>query len=396
MSETSSFLPTDLDYTPQTRFIFGPGSVNRIGDLVTELGARKVLLVTDPGVEEAGHPARVQELLHAGGLEIIIFDDVIENPTGREVSRCVEVSRSAGVELIIGLGGGSALDTAKGCNFVLTNGGRIRDYQGHGKTAKPLLPMIAVPTTAGTGSESQSYALISDEKTHQKMACGVENACPVIALLDPELTVTQPRDVAANTGMDALSHAIESAVALKRNPVSAKLSRESFRLLFPDFLTVLNVPEDIQARSAMQRGAALAGLAIENSMLGAAHAMANPLTAHYNLVHGRAVGLTLPAVIRYNAENPEVGEIYRELVNCIREEEAMLTGQEAAGWLADELLMMLKAADMPTCLVDVGVDEQMLDTLAAEAEKQWTGTHNPRLVKKPEFLGLYRELISRS
>ena len=393
MATTSSLLPVGLNYHQRTRFICGPGSVNRIAELSAELGACRVLLVTDPGVEEAGHPAEVQELLLSAGLELTLFDNVIENPTSREVGRCVEVAKSARVELIIGLGGGSALDTAKGCNFVLTNGGHIRDYWGHDKASKPMLPMIAIPTTAGTGSESQSYALISDEDTHQKMACGDEKACPVIALLDPELTVTQPRNVAANTGMDALSHALESSVTLKRNLISSRLSTESFRLLYPNFLAVLRCPENLQARSAMQNGAALGGLAIENSMLGAAHAMANPLTARYGMIHGQAVGLTLPAVIRYNAQDPEIAGIYHEMVNSSNNIHEKGSALGATEWLANELVNMLKAADMPTCQSDVGVEEHMLGTLADDAEQQWTGSHNPRPVRKKDFLILYQELL---
>src|SRR5207249_10078818 len=186
------------------------------------------------------------------------------------------------------VGGGSAMDCAKGINFLLTNGGRMADYQGFGKAKKPMLPSIGIPTTAGTGSEAQSFALIADEQTHMKMACGDRKAAFHIAILDPEVTVSQPAKVTAITGVDALSHAVESYVTTRRNPLSQLFAREAWRLLQANFEKVLRRPDNLEARSAMQLGAYLAGSAIETSMLGAAHALANPLTAHYGMTHGIA------------------------------------------------------------------------------------------------------------
>src|SRR2546427_274617 len=221
----------------------------------------------------------------------------------RDVDRCLEVAKSAGIDTIVGLGGGSSMDTAKGCNFLLTNGGRVQDYWGVGKAGRPMLPFIAIPTTAGTGSECQSAALIADEHTHQKMACLDPKAAARVALLDPALTVSQPPLVTAHTGIDAIAHAVETAVTKRRNGLSLMFSHESFKLTVPSFPWVLSNPKDIQARGRMLLGAALAGTAIENSMLGAVHAAANPLTAHYGIVHGEAVGILLPHVVRFNAKD---------------------------------------------------------------------------------------------
>ena len=186
------------------------------------------------------------------------------------------------------------MDCAKGVNFLYSNGGKIEDYWGVGKAEKEMLPMIAVPTTAGTGSEMQSFALISDAVTHVKMACGDPKASFRVAILDPLLTLTQPTQVTALTGIDAISHAVETYVTKRRNPISLMFSRESFRLLAGNFQHVINDPEYVDARASMQLGAAYAGLAIENSMLGAAHALANPLTAEFGIPHGQAVGVMLP------------------------------------------------------------------------------------------------------
>ena len=290
-----------FDHQPRTRIVFGADALERGGELAREFGVRRVLLVTDKGIVKAGHASRAIGFLEAAGLQVATFDEVRENPTTLDVDRCVEVAKREAVELIVGLGGGSSMDTAKGANFILTNGGRMQDYWGVGKATQPMLPLIAIPTTAGTGSECQSFALISDEATHQKMACGDPKAAARVAILDPLLTVSQPARVTACTGIDALAHAVETAVTKKRTPLSAMYSHEAFRLCIGSLERVLRDPRDLEARSMMQLGAAFAGTAIENSMLGAAHSAANPLTAHYGIVHGQAVGLMLPAVIAFNA-----------------------------------------------------------------------------------------------
>src|SRR5262249_50705683 len=232
-----------------------------------------------------------------------------------DVDACLRIAQAAQIDVIVGLGGGSAMDTAKGCNFLLTNGGRIQDYWGIGKASKAMLPFIAVPTTAGTGSECQSAALIADEQTHQKMACLDSKAAARVALLDPALTLSQPALVTAHTGIDAIAHALETAVTTKRNHLSLMFSHEAFKLTVPSLPRVLSAPSDLHARGRMLLGAALAGTAIENSMLGAAHAAANPLTAHYGIVHGEAVGIMLPAVVRFNARDPAVRLAYAELAS---------------------------------------------------------------------------------
>src|SRR5678815_3509216 len=195
--ETTGAVPGSFEFQPRTRVVFGENAIERIGQYVLELGGKRVLLVTDPGIKAAGHAGRVQTIIEAAGVNVTMFDRVQENPTTRCVQACVDVAREAKIDLLIGLGGGSSMDTAKGCNFILTNGGEIKDYWGVGKAKLPMLPLIAIPTTGGTGSECQSYALISDPETHRKMACGDPKAAARIAILDPTLTVSQPQRVSA-------------------------------------------------------------------------------------------------------------------------------------------------------------------------------------------------------
>jgi len=394
ISDTESKPLWNFDYHPRTRIVFGVNSVDRVGALAREIGAKKILLVTDPGIVAAGHATRVRESLESSGLEVTFYDKAKENPTTQCVDACVAVARSAGIDTIVGLGGGSAMDTAKGCNFLLSNGGRMQDYWGVGKANKPMLPLIAIPTTAGTGSECQSAALIVDEQTHQKMACLDPKAAARIAILDPTLTLSQPLRVTACTGIDALAHALETAVTKKRNPLSGIFSREAFKLCITAFPEVLLNPKNLEARGRMLLGAAMAGLAIENSMLGAAHAAANPLTAHYGVVHGQAVGVMLPAVIRFNAEDSKSRRAYAELASG----EASCANDgygQTCEELAARIDVLLGLAQMPRSLAECGVERKAVGMLAEEAARQWTATFNPRTVTKEDFATLYEETFKR-
>jgi alcohol dehydrogenase len=378
-----------FDFHPLTRVVFGPGTLVRLGELVRELGGTRVLLVTDPGLEAAGHPQRALASLRSEDLEVFVFDRVEENPTTRHVEEGLAFAQTHHIDLIVAIGGGSSMDCAKGINFLLTNGGSMTDYKGFGKATKPMLPSIGVPTTSGTGSEAQSYALIADEQTHMKMACGDRKAAFRVAILDPEVTVSQPAKVTAITGIDALAHALESYVTTKRNPLSQMFAREAWRLLERNLEAVLHNPANLEARGAMQLGAHFAGVAIENSMLGACHACANPLTAHYGTTHGIAIGILLPHVIRFNA--PAAGALYGELAH----EAGLLNGDlnVAAESLAQRITHLMRTAGLPMTLSACGVSAGILPVLAEEAAQQWTGKFNPRPVTEAELLHLYEAAL---
>ncbi len=383
-----------FDFHQRTRVVYGCGTFGELGRLARELDGQRILLVTDAGLRESGYSAKAETILRAEGLEVAVFDQVRENPTSEDVDRCVEFARSNEIGLIVGLGGGSSIDCAKGANFVLTNGGRIHDYKGVGKAKLAMLPMIAVPTTSGTGSEAQSFAVIADAETHMKMACGDPKAACRIAILDPELTVTMPASVAAATGIDAMTHAIESYVTTKRNPISQMFARQAWELLSSAFPIILREPENLDARGRMQLGAFLAGAAIENSMLGAAHAAANPLTAQYGTTHGVAVGLMLPHVIRWNADVS--AELYRDLVIAAKWDDSETSVENALFQLADGFTEFLRQADLPVSVsqaIDAEADDAVIETLAAEAAQQWTGTFNPRPMDVASFIELYRNAL---
>ncbi|MCH7703399.1 MAG: iron-containing alcohol dehydrogenase [Planctomycetes bacterium] len=367
MSDTDAALPDILGHS-SVRVIFGPGRLDDVGVLAREEGAQRILLVSDGGVVAAGHVDRAVASLGDAGIETRVFADVSVNPTTDEVDAGVRFCQSDTPDFVIGLGGGSAMDCAKGINLLLTNGGRMTDHRGEGPAAKPMLPMILIPTTAGTGSEAQSFALISDADTHQKMACGdrrlpTEGGLrPRVAILDPELMETTPPEVTAMAGIDAVAHAVESAASTRRNEISRSLSREAWRRLDAYLERVIADPGDSTARAEMLLGAHLAGVAIECSMLGAAHACANPLTARYGLIHGVAVGVMLPHVIRFNTadgSNP-----YDDLGRTSDD-------------LARRIEQLLSAAGLPRTLSDCGVPRAGLDELSVEAAEQWTAAFNP-------------------
>jgi alcohol dehydrogenase len=364
--------------------IFAPGGLDQLGEAVRSVGGTRVLLVTDPGLEHVGHPQRAAKIMREAGVEVSVFDGVRENPTEREVSEGVIFARTHRIDCIVAVGGGSSMDCAKGINFILTNGGRMADYKGHGKATKSMLPSVGVPTTSGTGSEAQSYALITDERSHLKMACGDKKAAFRVSILDPELTVSQPKMVTAVTGIDAVAHAVESFVCVKRNAVSSMSARAAFQYLEPNFETVLRSPDDLPARAAMQIGSHLAGMAIENAMLGVCHSCANPLTAHYGITHGTAIGIMLPHVIRFNAVVVE--NLYAELVG----KTAPVNGQPAGEMLASRVRELTAAAGLPQSLKECGVSDTILHLLAEEANQQWTARFNPRPVGEAEILKLYQ------
>ncbi|QDT00481.1 iron-containing alcohol dehydrogenase [Adhaeretor mobilis] len=375
-----------FDYNCPTKIVFGPGCLDDLGELAAGLGVTRVMVVSDPGIEEVGHTQRGVASLKEAGLEPHIFDGLAENPTTKHVDAGVLVAKEFEPQAIIAIGGGSSMDCAKGVNFLYSCGGSMQDYWGVGKATGDLLPMIAVPTTAGTGSEAQSFALISDAETHVKMACGDKRAAFRIAILDPELTVTQPDRVTALTGIDAISHAVETFVTKKQNERSLRYSLQAWRLLTSGFQQVLYDADDLTARTAMQHGACSAGMAIENSMLGAAHALANPVTAKYDVTHGEAIGIVLPWVVRHNSSDERVAIAYNKLLS-----ETGDTSDESTDQLADYLSQLVEYANLATTLSSCGVERESLPQLAVEAAKQWTGTFNPVEMSTNDYLNLYEQ-----
>lgn len=366
-------LPPVLRHSP-VELLFGDGALARVGELARAHGARsRVLLVTDRAILNCGYASQALHRLADAFLECIVFDEVHTNPTSDTVAAGLAVARRQSLDMIIAIGGGSVMDCAKGMNLLLSCGGAMRDFRGDPPVdalagRPPLLPMVCVPSTAGSGSEAQSFALIIDPDSRQKMACGDRRPPaqgglrPRAAILDPRLTWTQPPAVAASAGIDAVSHAVETAATRTRSDLSRELSREAWSRLEPVFDRAMRDAGDAEARAGMLLGAHLAGAAIEFSMLGAAHACANALTALYGTVHGVAVGLMLPHVVRFNC---------RGGVNWYAD---LCDDPET---LARRLEAMLDVAGLPRSLPQIGARREDVPRLAEIAAGQWTARHNP-------------------
>ncbi len=350
-----------------------------IAPLADAIGERP-LLAADPGIVATGISDRVMDRLREAGRRPEIFSAFGENPSESQVAAGAAFARKVGADCLVGTGGGSSLDMAKGIGFVLAGGGRMEEYRGYGRCPGSLPPLFGVPTTAGTGSEAQSYALISRDGDHAKLACGASDAMFRAVALDPDLIASAPPAVTAAAGFDAVTHAIETAVTRSATPETLGLSQAAFARLaraFPRLVAGTAEPED---RADMQLGAFLAGAAIERSMLGAAHATANPLTRRYGIVHGRALAITLPRVIRWNGRHGAGG--YRALLEAA----GMEPGRFPSERLADLVDDWITAADLPERLDD-GLDD--LPDLAQEAAAEWTGRHNPRTLETEDALRIY-------
>lgn len=377
-----------FDFQPRTRVVFAPGALHRVGELAHDLGFRRTLLVADSGVVNAGYVTAARHALAVAGIDVQVFSEFGPNPDTAMVAAGAAFAAPLAVDSVIGLGGGSSLDCAKGINFILTNGGTMSDYRGYGKVSRPLLPAIGIPTTAGTGSEAQSYAVISDAATHMKMACGDPSAAFRVAILDPVLTASAPRHVTAMAGFDAIAHAVETAVTTKRTAASDLFSHHAWKLLNDAYPRVLLDPSNDEARAAMMLGAHYAGMAIEQSMLGAAHACSNPLTARFNITHGLALGILLPHVVRWNADAAR--DRYAALMASPRRR---ARDEDPGDQLARRLDDLAAFGNLALTLRDAGVDASAIPELAELAAQQWTGTFNPRPFTADGAAEIYRAAL---
>ncbi len=365
-----------FDFRPRARVLFGEGEFARLGEIARETGGQRCLLVADPGMVQAGYAQEAARSLKARRMAVQSFHEFTADPNSAMVEAGRDFAAPHNIDLIVAVGGGSSMDCAKAINFLLSNGGNMSDYWGYGKAAQPLLPMIAVPTTAGTGSEAQSYATITDSETGARMACGDRKAVFGVAVLDPKLTVSQPASLAASSGYDALSHALETLVTTRQTALSDCFSRSAWRLINSGLEGITANPQDLDARGELLIGAHFGGLAVENSALGAAHACAYPLTAHYNIPHGVAISLVLPSVVEWNM--PAAAARYEELYR---------------GDLPERLRQLSEIAGLPGTLRDAGVPQEALPRLAEEAGKQWTGKFNPRPFDTAGALEIYTRAL---
>lgn len=378
-----------FNWTPCGSIIFGNGSVAQTGEQVKRLGGKKVVVCTDEGLVKFGIAKKVTDALEAAGVEYILFDKCEANPSVETVEAVVELAKSC--DMLIGVGGGSSIDPAKAAAILIANGGNIRDYEGCDVFEKPPLPVIAIPTAAGTGAETTPFAVITDVEKHWKMAIGGSYNIASLAICDPELTASLPPMFTAATGMDALTHAIEGYVSRSLDPISEPLLEQSIKLIAGALRRATFKGEhDRDARYDMMLGSALAGMGFTNTILGIAHSMAHPLGAMFDVPHGVGNAICLPVVMQFNMPaNPEriakIAELFGKDVSGMDLMEAAQVGVDCVFDLLEDL-------PVPP-LSKYGVKESDIDNLAEEAMKggdRWT---NPRESTLEDFKCLYKKCL---
>ncbi|MBW2121378.1 MAG: iron-containing alcohol dehydrogenase, partial [Deltaproteobacteria bacterium] len=293
-------LAKGFSFSLQTRVEYGMGISKKIADEILRCHGTRVLVVTDPGVSEAGLVSPLAGLLKKRGIPFVIFDRVEENPRAKTVDHVAGIAVEQGVDTIVAVGGGSSLDAAKGVAAVASHGGTISDYEGFGRLPPPVIPLIAIPTTAGTGSEVTNRAVITDGAKKRKITVGKPNLAPSVALVDPELTFTLPPAITASTGIDALTHAIEAYTVLCSNPLSDALALHAIELISGYLGQAVERGHDPEARSAMMLGSLLAGISFGNASVAAVHSMAEVLGGIFDVPHGVANAIFLPYVMGFN------------------------------------------------------------------------------------------------
>ena len=371
------------------RILFGPGAVEKIGTEAQLLKAKKVLIITDTGVIQAGLLEAVEKSLQAVGLPFVIFDGVEPDPRIEVVEKSVEKAKKEGIDLIIGFGGGSSLDIAKVTSIMITNTGKIDSLFGIDLVPNPGVPVILIPTTAGTGSEVTPIAILSDTKEKLKKGIVSPTLFPEVALLDPKLTIGLPPSVTAFTGMDALTHAIESYYSINATDLSDLLAYRAMELLSKNLRMAYAHGENLAARSCVLEGSLLAGIAFANAGVGAVHAFAYPLGGEFHLAHGLTNTLMLPYIMRYNilgcpGKFAQMAKAFGERVEGISE----LVGAEIAVRFVERLSDDLR---VPRRLRDVGIPEDAIPRLAEAAMKVTRLlANNPRKVTLEDAVAIYK------
>jgi alcohol dehydrogenase class IV len=380
-------------YEIPTIIEFGNGSIKMLGDHVKALGGTKVLIVGDPGVVQAGVVNRLTEPLKMADIPYIIFSEIETDPDISSVEKGAELAKAEGCNLVVGVGGGSSLDTAKAIGIMLTNPGHIRDYVGINQVLHQAAPVIAVPTTAGTGSEMTIWSVLSDKKEKVKLSVGSPYNCPTLALCDPELTVTLPPHITATTGMDALTHALESYVNKATQPISEGLAVQSMKMIAKSLRLAVVQGENLQARHDMLLASLIAAMAFNSTRLGLSHALALPLGAHFKIPHGTVNAILLPEVMQFNV----IGNVtkFAEIATIFGERVERLTLREAAERSVFAIRHLKNDVGITQNLSDYGLQEEHLDFIVEEAMLSGNVPVNPRKPSVEDMKNICRAAMER-
>ncbi len=371
---------------------FGKGAREELAGEIQKRGFKKVFLVSDKSLVEAGVTAKVEEVLNRANVPYDLYDEIKPNPTIKNVTDGVEACRNSGADLIVAVGGGSSIDTAKGISIVMTNPDRadIRSLNGASDTANRGMPIIALPTTAGTAAEVTINYVITDEDAEVKMVCVDPNDIPILAIIDSELMGSMPKSLAAATGMDALTHAVEGYITKAHNEMSDMFHMKAIKMIFKYLPAAVNEKNE-EAIEMMGMAQYIAGMGFSNVGLGIVHSMAHQLGAVYDTPHGIANAMLLPTVMRFNGEDPATAQRFREiLMNIGRPDAEHLNNQDVINtfvWMISELS---KTVGIDTKITDYGAKEEDFEMLAEKAMNDPCKPGNPREVTKEDFIELYR------
>ena len=377
-----------FSYPSPTAIEFGWGSLTRLAGLVKGLNGTRALVVGDPGVLKAGLVERVAGELAAAGIPVVTFTDVESDPDARSVDSGVQLAKSKECDIVVGVGGGSALDVAKVIGLMLTNPGNIRDYAGVDKVERPGVPVIAIPTTSGTGSEMTIWSVLSDKEKKTKFGVGSVLNCARVALLDPELTLSLPPTITAATGMDALTHALESYVNKATQPISEAMSEQSMTLIARSLRVAVAQPDNAHARADMLLASTLAAMAFNSTRLGLVHAFAMPLGSRFHIPHGLVNAIMLPVVMRYNLPG-NLGKFAR-IAEIFGEPVAGLSLRDAAERSVAAVESLKADVGITAKLGQFGMTEADLDGVADEALLSGNVPVNPRQPTREDMKSLLR------
>lgn len=381
-----------FSYVAPVDLTFGAGTIAQLKEKVQALGAGRALVVTDPVLARLQVIAPVTDALHAAGVAPVLFTEVEENPKDTTCEAAVRVARQERCDLVVGVGGGSPMDVAKVVAVLLAHrGARPQDFEGRDRVTGEAAPLVLIPTTAGTAAEVTFNAVITDTQRQFKFTIVSRKLAPRFAILDPELTLSKPPGLTAATGIDALTHAVESYTNRMYNPIADSLSTAAIRLIGQSLRTAVVQGQDLQARSDMLLGSLLAGLAFNLTRVGLVHAMSHPLSAHFGTPHGVANALLLPRIMEYNLFGciPQMAHVAALLGANTRG----LSELEAARLGVGTLFELNRDVGIPPSLREVGADPARFPTLARDAMLSGNIPVNPRLVTEKDVLRLYQEAM---
>ncbi len=372
---------------------FGPGARKELPDVVNRLGLKKALVVTDKGLVKFGVAKMVTDVLDEAGIPYEVYSEVKPNPTVTNVKMGVDAFAASGADFIVAIGGGSSIDTAKGIGIVTNNPdfADVVSLEGCAPTKHKTIPIIALPTTAGTAAETTINYVIIDEEKHKKMVCVDPNDIPCCAIIDAELMYSLPKGTTAATGMDALTHAIEGYITKAAWELSDMFEIEAIRLINKYLRQAVYDPQNPVGRSGMALAQYVAGMAFSNVGLGVVHGMAHPMGSLFDIPHGVANALLLPTIMEYN--KPVCIDKYVEIAKAMDAYKEGMTKAEAAQAACDAVRALAIEVGIPQHLSDLGITEKDIDALADQAIEDVCTPGNPRLVSRQDIVELYRKVL---